>query len=427
MIILNEDQKEALNRIKQWFNGDSPLFTLAGYAGTGKTTLTNFVIKELRTKVVVTAPTHKACKVIASKTSRTAATIHSLLGLRPNVDLADFNINNPKFHSKHLPYLGMHSLIILDEASMLNKSLFKKLVEVAGVWKVKILFVGDPAQLPPIKEELSEVFKVEDQFTLKQIMRTADHNSLIPIFSEIRDNLDTYGNIPRVNSVNDKGEGIEFFNADELATELQSLYRSGKDVKTLAYYNSTVKYWNNVIRAGLFRNAPQLVLSDKLTAYSTVSEPKRDVIQNSSDYTVVDMKETTLHGLDGYEILLRENEEEMFASTFILNSADGGNIKKFKSIFEPKLEAAIKFKRWKDYYEFKNSVLLQEDVFKGKRLLIKKDVDYGYALTVHKSQGSTYDNAAVIEANINRNNIARERNQLKYVALTRAAKKCLIL
>ena len=60
-------------------------------------------------------------------------------------------------------------------------------------------------------------------------------------------------------------------------------------------------------------------------------------------------------------------------------------------------------------------------------LIVKKDLDYGYAITIHKSQGSTYTNVMINEDNVDKNSNNEERNKLKYVALSRPTDKAYVL
>ena len=74
------------------------------------------------------------------------------------------------------------------------------------------------------------------------------------------------------------------------------------------------------------------------------------------------------------------------------------------------------------FYEFKNAILILENIFENNQLLIKKDIDYGYGITIHKSQGSTYNTVFVNGKDINKNLTIIERKRLWYVAMSRASK-----
>lgn len=135
---LNKGQLNALEAIRDFiskpYGPDKDYsITLSGFAGTGKSTLMNFILDELpkKTKVVVSAPTHKAKEVIAKFTRKNAETIQALLGLRPNVDIDDFNPNNPVFACIAEERIQNYHIVVIDEASMLNKKLVKLIEEKA--------------------------------------------------------------------------------------------------------------------------------------------------------------------------------------------------------------------------------------------------------------------------------------------------------
>ena len=133
-------QQEALTLLSEWekldiyANPDDSIFTLSGAAGTGKTTVVQEIIKMFKTKyrIIVSAPTHKAKEVIGEITNLRAETIHSLLGLRPNIDLETFDPNNPTYQQLVEERISSADIHIIDECSMINKELFKMLIKIYG-------------------------------------------------------------------------------------------------------------------------------------------------------------------------------------------------------------------------------------------------------------------------------------------------------
>ncbi len=146
-IQLNDSQAVILQGLVDWSHtvGEENLFaSLIGSAGTGKTTITKEFIKQCKFKygIIVSAPTHKAKKVIERATNLISYTIQKLLGLRPNTDLDNFDINFPQFDSTAETEIQYQKLLIIDEASMLNADLFDLIVKEATRYKVKVLFIG---------------------------------------------------------------------------------------------------------------------------------------------------------------------------------------------------------------------------------------------------------------------------------------------
>ena len=129
MIILGEEQQEALNKIQNFIaNGKDTSISLSGAAGTGKTLVISYIIKWLqhnRIPYCLCAPTHKAKTVIEHYTNEDAITLHKLLELSPKLDILELDFNNLLFDVKKasstIPYNGV---VICDEASMINDSLF---------------------------------------------------------------------------------------------------------------------------------------------------------------------------------------------------------------------------------------------------------------------------------------------------------------
>src|SRR5665648_481464 len=89
-------QIQVLNELYDWYHNPHSLeFVLKGFAGTGKTYIIKYFINKIvSTAFCVTAPTHKALRVIENQVGHKGKTLHSLHGLRPNTDLATFNIDN---------------------------------------------------------------------------------------------------------------------------------------------------------------------------------------------------------------------------------------------------------------------------------------------------------------------------------------------
>ena len=127
---------------------------MSGAAGTGKTTVVQEIIRMFKDKykIIVSAPTHKAKEVIGEITNLRAETIHSLLGLRPNIDLETFDPNNPTYQQLVEERISSADIHIIDECSMINKELFKMLIKKAILYKKRIIFIGDI----PLKTSLSK-------------------------------------------------------------------------------------------------------------------------------------------------------------------------------------------------------------------------------------------------------------------------------
>lgn len=446
-ITLNDQQAEALRVMKLWVNDRTDkFFTLSGYAGTGKTTITKELIRYYNeinpySDIAVSAPTHKARKVIQRATGRCSYTIQKLLGLRPNTDLDDFDINKPQFDEKARKLIKDYRLLIIDEASMLNSDLFDLIVKEASGCRIKILFMGDSAQLPPVNESISKIFtSIGKGVQLTKVERQAGSNPLMSIYDSIRSDLKAKHDVfSHESATNEAGEGITFhldrkvFQNEVFELFASQDYQIDPDfVKMLTYTNESVSAWNNAIRNHLYGNPSKpILIGDILFAYNTCAiDQDQPLIENSSDYVVESVEEDcTEWAIDVYKVLIRSVDEGLYS---FVNIVRDSGMENFLGCFHVQhrqaLSASGNYRKfaWKKYFEFKNSHLLLSDIRDNGKLIVKKDTDYGYAITVRKSQGSTFTNVAISETNLDTNLNDEERNKLKYVAFSRPIQRAII-
>jgi ATP-dependent exoDNAse (exonuclease V) alpha subunit len=221
-IKFTRSQQDALNKIKQFLIGTGEVFILKGSAGTGKTTLIKYVLEYLKDEPTISpvllASTGRAAKVLQEKSGNPATTVHSQIYtfsvLSDGSDNDQGEINNSGQLTLNFSLRTADSftkyLYIIDEASMLSHltldnpsitrfgsgNLLKDLFTYAKGHK--ILFVGDPVQLPPVTELstfspalnakfLSEYFAFNAQeFELTEVMRQDAGNVILNIAQEIR-------------------------------------------------------------------------------------------------------------------------------------------------------------------------------------------------------------------------------------------------
>jgi len=446
VITFNNDQQKGLNKIREWLKSNEQFFTLGGFAGTGKSTLIKKIIDEYRGKLAVSAPTHKAKKVIMRTTQQDGQTLHSLLGLRPDVELDDFNPNDPKYNPLAPPRISDYNLVIIDEASMINQELYELIKDTIKGWNtVKVLFMGDPAQIPPIGEKESVVFDgtIKDKHELTHIMRQEDGNPLFEVFSILRDNLkNPTGGFKRKSKLNSKGEGVVFTkNKNEFREKLTDIFdsmefrRDFDYAKLIAWRNNTVMKSNKLIREIIYgKNAHILEVGDILMAYRSVRAKQQyfNIVDNSVDYRVKNISKRIQNSFDlwGYKIKIEEllgNGTVQNKNVFIVDHTDHENLHNYAEIHDGLKEIAKSNKKeWRKYYAFRRDSMIMTTIKKFREGdirqrgdVIAKDFDYGYAITGHKAQGSTYRHVFILENDMTLNSKIKERNQIKYVALTR--------
>ena len=180
--ILTDDQQTAAERFELWLteeNAGVP-FVLSGYAGSGKTFLSMRLLRQVEATGLcwtVVAPTHKAVGVLRHSLDLEGlhptwypSTIHRLLRLKLRRQGDRELCESTEQTSAALEHLG---LVLVDESSMVDSSLLAIALQCAHPFKTRLVFVGDPAQLPPVGEADSPVFSMKRAITasLKQVVR----------------------------------------------------------------------------------------------------------------------------------------------------------------------------------------------------------------------------------------------------------------
>jgi exodeoxyribonuclease-5 len=188
--MLNKQQSEAMSQILAWFENANltgrQVYTLGGYAGTGKTFLINQVVEALNLKdheVAFATYTGKAASVIIQR-GTDASTIHRLIYTAVDEDY-ETEMNGEKIKSHRIKFVKKESipsykLIVIDEISMVDEKTMKDLLS----FGIPLLATGDPGQLPPIQGE-NPLIKNPNYF-LTEIVRQAEDNAIIKIATMAR-------------------------------------------------------------------------------------------------------------------------------------------------------------------------------------------------------------------------------------------------
>lgn len=454
-IDLNSQQLCAIKHIQQFFKSTSKIFVLSGHAGTGKTTVIKKILDNYAGGAVVSAPTNKALQVIASTTMYEGVTIHALLGLQPDISLEDFNPNEPQFGQVKPSTIQDYNLIIIDEASMINDALFELIEsEVNGLSRVKIIFMGDKAQLPPISQESSKVFDFDTIYhrELTTLVRQAETNPLIAVYDNLRDNVDNESfNLDLSTDLNHENEGVLAISSnEEFRAKLVEVFTSKEysdninHAKLIAWRNKTVNQSNIIIRDIVFGDSKKILQKgDILTGYRTVKGTRTVpfYINNCTDYRVssVSRRQKNKHGIYGYTIKILEKSKFLKGfdekKVFVVDHKDHDNLHSYAELHDSLVDIARGDKKqWSVYYNFRRDNLVMQSVYdyrenqpRPKDKQIAKDLDYGYAVTCHKVQGSTYDHVFILAKDFKINRNYKERNQMFYVALTRPKKSAIVL
>lgn len=190
MTTLSGQQEQAIARVRTWLKGgSSQIFRLFGYAGTGKTTLARLIAQEAGGKALFGAYTGKAASVMRLRGCDDACTIHSMI-----YRVEEDEDGNPLFYLKDPEdsILDKAKLVIIDECSMVDEALARDLLG----FGVKILVLGDPAQLPPVQGG-GFFTQGEPDAMLTEVHRQARDNPIIALSLKIRQGerpqIGTYG------------------------------------------------------------------------------------------------------------------------------------------------------------------------------------------------------------------------------------------
>ncbi len=431
---LSSQQQSAFDLIHSWYgnNPDAP-FVLRGYAGTGKTYCIQRVIKSLRQlnpkiKIAVCAPTHRAVHVLeemaaASLLKVDITTLHSLLHVMPG----EYDeTGRPKLKPNKWSREGFYSeyhLVVIDEASMVGEELMA-LIERKNT---PTIFMGDPAQLPPIGEEESPVFKLATGYELTQVMRYS--GAIADYVTSIRNGLNaqfpprvrTYGNITKCNQVEwDKWLLDEFHQATDPYA-----------VRAIAWTNRRVNAINKLIRESIqgVGDWEPYIKGERLVAKEPVivraehdSERKVILMHSCAECEVKAVTEDALPYRNQYLHVYRLNiETDLGTKAWVLTIHPQSWETAKKMIFEWKkeilaMESEKRKKAWAAFYEFLETFNL---VTQSRG--IANRLNYAYATTCHQSQGGTFKKVFVDHSNIFGCRDVRMRNQLLYVADSRAS------
>jgi ATP-dependent exoDNAse (exonuclease V) alpha subunit len=356
-------QNSALTSVSQWLkSGETQLFRLFGFAGTGKTTLARHIAEESNGDVVFGAFTGKAALVLRSKGCRDATTIHSLIyrARERDSDTPTFELNADSPAAKA-------DLIIIDECSMVDADLGRDLLSFGK----KILVLGDPAQLPPVKGG-GFFTNSEPDVMLTDVHRQATDNPIIRLSMTIRKGGDLdYGTFG----------SSRIIRRGDLQTDMVT-----QTDQVLVGLNKTRRQYNARLRelGGYSGGIP--AVGEKLVC---LKNNKKKGLLNGSIWTVCKLREV----------------QRGFIKLNVV--ADDGIVGKSVRI--------------NVLPQFFNGTEDEVPYFVRRE---SDEFDFGYALTVHKAQGSQWDDVILFDQSF----AFREHSRRwLYTGITRAAQSITIV
>lgn len=461
---LNDQQKSALYELEKFIEDGGTEITLSGYAGTGKSTIIGIFSKWLnnrigRGNIVYTAPTHRA-NVITKQNNPNANvyTLSALFGFTPDTDEAmereSLDLRELEFRAKNQVKYEPGQLIIIDEASMVQDGLYEYIQKIVAKDGVSVIYVGDSAQLRPVKSDhISKVFTSDGvpQITLTKVERTGDN----PILKEAT-RLRRGEGLSYQTDINDKGQGVLYTSDDAIIDKnLKQIVTSEEfnadplHFRVLTATNAAASTYNSKIRSLRYgKFAKPFVKGDIIMGYSNkLRKPDGSYkLVNSGDYVIQNITDTTV------KFKTDKGDIEFKAFKLSIRPTGGTIMDDFqitvidKNEPDSKLFEIVEYKdrlwrmakeakqnkqisKYRDLVQMAFNIDNELNITKNLednqgRLKIRKAIDYGYAQTVWKSQGSTYSKVLILSNEIDTfgygKDVMQLRNELRYVAVSRA-------
>lgn len=462
---LTPEQSLAIDQIRDWMSSSDPCFLLKGSAGTGKTTLIRHLISwptldDWRYSLM--APTGRAARILHAKTGFEASTIHRAIYDFENVQLFE-NASTAADTGMRIIFRlkradPSRSLFIVDEASMVgdvtgpqdllqfgSDRLLTDLIEHARLktdgWNaesgVKILFVGDPAQLSPVNEllspALSEQYLREEHklgcrsFELRQVMRQQSHSGILEHATKLRDAIQarTFNTM----QLSPNGADVRSVQTSAAVDVVENAIRTRASAAMIAHSNAAVLQLNRILRARLWgdenadlRVGDLLLVNANSNLYGFSNGDITRVVDISPH---TDVRVVPLRGVPEPVVL------RFRTVTLQIRTADGALIDTPCLILENLLHSPER-----EILPTEQRALLVDFIQRHGHLkrgseefirAMQEDqhfnalrVKYGYALTCHKAQGGEWDTVVVDFATAPSGQQNESFFRWVYTAITRA-------
>lgn len=389
-MILTKKQEEGLKIAIERYKHREKYTCIAGYAGTGKSTLVRFIVEALNIpdyEICYATFTGKAAQVLLKKGNKNVSTLHRLL-------YDSFPKPDGSFYKRpvvDVPY----KIVIVDEVSMAPKSLMKLLFK----YNCHVICLGDPFQLPPIDKEEDNHLLDNPHIFLDEVMRQAAESEIIRLTMDIRAGKNI--------SYNPNGKEALVLDKSQLNTGMLQWAD-----QILVGTNAARVNINNQMRKLLGRG-PRPENGDKVIC-----------LRNYWDF-FADNEDPLVNGTIGYlsdtfEYFVRlpryvgQQDINVLQGHFVSDSnADFGNLEMDTQM----ILTGNKCIDWKTAYK-----LSKNPAYKG---LVPLEFTYAYAITCHKSQGSEWDKVLVLEEKFPFDK--QEHARWLYTACTRASEKLVLV
>lgn len=428
-IKLTDDQQKIYDKVVDSVHNYPGRFeaVIVGYAGTGKSTLVSEIIKNLcyGYNIAVTSPTHKANQVlkgmlnnagvsVAKGEDAEVMTIHSFLGLKLVYEKNKQVLkHDPKSKNSNM----MTDVLFIDECSMVSEELFRHLMTQLHRVRRAVIFVGDSCQLPPVEEnsnttKLSPSFTYGTKFELTKVLRQALDNPIIKLATQVRECIGTnqdplqyvYNSAcDHILPVTMDDEFLDAYFQYINGTSANLLFNKVQDNKIIAYTNYRVDLANITIRSKIFPTVEEELFAGEPIVFESITENCPFMVQEMT--TCPEIRKESFMGIDCWQMKLGNGRH-------ILAVGPVGKLD-----LNDKLQELVTKINNKERNPFTKQPYMWQDYY-----LIKEKinvVNYPYATTAHKSQGSTFDNIWFDTDFIARIADNDDKSRILYTALTR--------
>lgn len=469
---LTSDQNKVLEEISDFLEGNTSIFILKGYAGTGKTTLLKGIgkwLKENKRYAHTMAPTGRAAKIIRDRTGLPATTIHKVIyNLKKleaiNTEEEDakksykffFELNNNEFDP--------NTVFLVDESSMISNQYSEgeffrfgtgrllsdllSFIDLNSTKNHKIIFIGDPAQLPPVNDTASFALESSffnqrnlsvDEFELRTVVRQEKESGILKNAELYRERI--FSTFNNSNKIETGYEDITVLPSqalvDKYLEDIPEIENGERSI--IAFSNKTVHDYNKLVREKLFPGREYVITGDRLlvthnnyryetellngdivtvlfAADTTSLQSAPVIVEGKSQTITLYFRDVTIQ-VPGFPdpVNCKIIENHLNSEHRDLSSAE---LKALYINFVMRFRNETKGKYADKSKEFKRAIKT-DPFFNALR------VKYGYAITCHKAQGGEWKDVFVDF--YGRIGFSNDHLRWCYTAITRAQKQLYII
>jgi len=438
------DQNNLIDGLSEFImdNDSNSVLLIKGYAGTGKTTIISALVKafkSLKIKSVLLAPTGRAAKVLSAFSKKAAYTIHKkIYKQKSSKDGFGVFVLDTNLHS--------NTFFIVDEASMISNSgdnsifgsgrLLDDLIKyVYNDKSCKLILIGDVAQLPPVRIEISPALETKQfdfynlkvlEYNLRKVVRQKENSGILFNATNIRNLISEENYVFPKLELNEIAD-IEKVPGNELIEKISDSYdKSGyEDTIIITRSNKRANQYNKGIRNQILWREEEISVGDFLMVvknnYFWIDESEEiDFIANGDIAEILKIKKyEERYGFRFADVTLRlidysglEIDCKIILDTLDINSAalsSDDNKQLFYNVLED--------------YQNENTKKKQYKGVKNDEFFNALQVKFSYAITCHKAQGGQWKNVFIDHGYVNEDMMNKEYLRWLYTAFTRPTEK----